>query len=242
MKKVSTSPRVSSVFIALSFSLLLFSSCKKDPPTYDAPTEHANVMAFNLSPDKSSIAYMLSGWPLGNYPLNFTNYTGMYLPVASLGAKEVMAVDFNSGAAIASSAGTLKDSMHYSLFLLGSKGDYKTIIVEDDINNLVSTPGKAWVRFINGITDDAGTPTINIGEADISEAATYGLMSAFKPVESGNHTASISYAGTIATTRTMMLEENKIYTVFLAGSNEQFHSQQGPQIRIVANGMASSIL
>jgi hypothetical protein len=216
---------------------LLFTACKKLSPDYQ-PNPSAGLMAFNLAPDKSAVAFTLSGNILGNAPLAYSSYTGVYLPIF-VGTREVRTVDYNTGSTLALATGDFADSNYYSAFLLGGNGNYRNVVVKDELNSLTAASGKAWVRYINAIADSASSPLVTIGtggENTVNENAPYAKVSGFVQVNSGAVNTAVNNGGNIAASRTITLEENKAYTVLFSGLPNQTDSSKAVQVRFIQNG------
>lgn len=212
---------------------LVFTACKKNDVEYPR-TPVAALMAFNLAPDKSAVGFSLSGNQFGNAALNYTGYTGTYLPIF-VGTREVRSVDLNSGSTIAFTNGSFADSMYYSAFVLGTTGNYRNVVVKDNLDSLTATAGKAWVRFVNAIPDSSSIPVVTIGN-DGSEPAAYATVSAFKQVDAGTVSSAINNNSNISVSRNITLEQNKIYTVLFVGRPGQADSSQAVQIKFIQNG------
>lgn len=226
---------------AAGFILLasvLFVACKKDNDTIPPKrVPQAGLMAFNLSPDQNAVVMSLGGSNLGNSSLGYNSYTGQYLPVYT-GAREVRSYDFNSGNTLATSNFTFADSGYYSAFLLGTTGNYRNVVVKDELETLTATAGKAWVRYINAIPDSVNAPTINIaagGTNVFNETGTYGNVSSFAMVNAGEVSTSVTNGEGIAATRNI-LEENKV----VHGDADRFawHNRQYKRCRVkfILNG------
>lgn len=213
---------------------LLFSACKKN--NNDLPQAPvAGLMAYNLAPDKSPIGFGISGNQFGNSPLYFSNYTGAYLPVYT-GSRQLVSVDYNSGATIATTNVNFADSMYYSVFLVGAGGSYRNVFVKDDLAPLTAATGKAWVRYINAIPDSSAAVSVSIADGDIAEQAAYATVSAFRQIPAGSFNTSISNGSSIAATRNINFEENKVYTILFVGLPNQTAPTQAIQIKYVLNG------
>ena len=220
----------------LMLSVVLFAACKKDNDTVTVHQPAAGLMAFNLAADKSPIGFTLSSNPLGNSPINYGGYTGVYLPVY-VGTREVRSFDYNTGSTIALSSQEFKDSSLYSVFLTGANGSYKNLVTTDDYSLVKPTTGKAWVRYVNAITDSTNVPSISIGEG--SETAGYATASPFKAVNAGSLNVAANNGGGINVSRTINVEENKVYTILFAGQPGQTDSTKSVNIKYVLNGTAS---
>src|SRR5690606_29329982 len=130
--------------------LLIFASCKKsDNQNPDIPA--AGLMAFNLAPEKSGIGFTLSGNNLTSSPLTYTSYTGGYHGIYT-GTRTVASFDDTNGNTITSRDFTFDQDKYYSLFLVGYGSAYKNVIVDDNLDSLSATSGKAYIRYINAFT------------------------------------------------------------------------------------------
>ncbi len=217
---------------------LLFTACKKDDAPGYVNTPAAGLMAFNLAPDKSPVGFTLSGNNLGNAGLDYTGFTGAYLPIY-VGSRELRSFDYNTGSTIAISNGEFKDSLYYSAFLLGANGVYRNVLVNDQLDSLAVVPGKAWVRYINAIPDSAANQTITIGtgtENPINENAPFASVSGFRAVAAGPVNTAVNNGTNISVNRTIDMEENKIYTVLFVGLPDQTDPARAVQIRFIQNG------
>jgi hypothetical protein len=237
MKKLMDVRRKFNVPILLGFLVVLvLSACKKDDPV-NTRTPAAGLVAYNLAPDKPAVGFTLSGNTFGNGILTYNGYTGNYLPIY-IGNREVRSFDYNTGSTIAISNNTFKDSAYYSLFLVGNNGAYKNVVVEDNYDNVIPTSGKAWVRYVNAITDSVAKPTVTIGSI-VNETANFSTVSNFKQVATGSINTSVTNGGNINVSRSLNFEENKIYTVLFVGSPNATDSSKAVKIRYIENGTAT---
>jgi hypothetical protein len=215
---------------------LLFAACKKDDTPQ--PAIHvAGLMAFNLAPDQAAVSFSLSGNNLGTSALAYNSYTGAYLPVYT-GSREIRAFDNNSGNTLALATGNFVDSMYYSAFLIGANGHYRNVLVQDNFDSLAVIAGKAYVRYINAIADSAATPLVTLmatGGEPITANAAFGVVSAFKPVNAGELTVTVSN-DSINASRVITLEENKVYTLLLAGLPGAADTTKTVQVKFITNG------
>lgn len=202
------------VAIGLVSSVLL-TGCLKDDNN-DNNVDNAGLMAFNLVPDRSSLAVRLSGNSLTNVPLAYNNFTGVYLGVFP-GSRSVEVFDAN-GQLTTTAAYTFEANRFYSLFVAGANGSYRNIITEDNFDDL-SASGTAYVRYINAIPDSA-RPTVTItanGSAVVTEQPAFGTVSGFTAVAPGSVTIDLNNGTTIDADRTITLESRKVYTILLTG-------------------------
>jgi hypothetical protein len=221
--------------ILLLGSELVFASCKKDKTEYTQPPA-AGFMAFNLSLDKPSVGFSLSGNNFGNTPLGYAAYTGVYAPIY-VGNREVRSFDYSNGSTIAISNMDFKDSSYYSAFLLGANGAYRNQVVEDNYTDVKPASGKAWVRYVNAIPDSVSTLSVTMGEAN--ETAAYGSVSPFRQVNAGTLSLAVNNGSNINASRSINVEENKIYTVLFVGLPGQTDSTKAVSIRYIQNGTAT---
>jgi len=237
MKKLKDLTRAyAPVLVGLVLITLFFAACKKDDPDYNNNVPAAGVMAFNLAPDKPAIGFTFDANRLGNLPLDYTNYTGTYLAVTP-GTRVVRSAEFYTGSTIATSSANFTDSMLYSVFLLGANGNYRNLVVQDDDPLVTPVAGKAWVRYINAIPDSSAPVTVTIGTG--SETAPFTTVSAFRQADAGQLAITVSNGGTINASRTIAIEENRVYTILLSGLPGSADPAQAVQIRFIQNGTAS---
>ena len=222
--------------MGLVLTVLLFTACKKEKiDQMNSPV--AGVMAFNLAVDKPAVGFALSGGTtLGNVALNYTGYSGTYLPVYP-GTRELRAFEYYMGTTIASTSATFVDSAYYSAFLMGATGNYRTVVVRDDMETPVPVAGKAWVRYVNAIPDSVSTVSVTVGSN--TQTAAYTTVSGFTQVNAGAVTISVSNGSSINASRTINMDENKVYTVLLSGLPNPTDPEKVVQIRFIQNGTAT---
>jgi hypothetical protein len=217
---------------------ILFSACKKYDNTANTRTPAAALMAFNLTIDKATVGVTLSGINLINAPLNYTSYTGGYIPVY-LGSRDVKSYDFNSATTLATSNQLFQDSVYYSLFVVGNNGSYHNIISYDSLRSLVPSSGQAFVRYVNVIPDSTISPLVTIssnGTNFISNNTPFGTVSGFTKVNVGNITIGVNSGDSVAATRTIAVEESKAYTILLTGIPHAVDTAKAVQIKFITNG------
>lgn len=224
-------------FLAITF---LFNACKKSNDTVHQPV--AGLMAFNLIPDKSSIGVAISSQSLTNSPLLYTSYTGGYLGVYA-GNRDITAYDFNTRATLATTSQLFADSTNYSVFAVGANGSYRNLIVKDNLDSLSSNTGEAFVRYVNAIADSTKQPLVTIssnGTDAFKDNAAFASVSDFKGVTPGNVSVNVTNESGINSSRTITLEQGKIYTILLVGLAGQTDSTKAVQIKFVQNGTIST--
>lgn len=225
---------------AALFAMVLFTSCLKTNDNNDSNTPVAGLMAFHLSPDKPSIGIALSGNNLTNTALDYINYTGGYLGIHP-GTRSVEAYDAGTGASFTGSDFTFNEGGYYSLFVVGAENEYRNVIVNDPLDSLPASAGKAYIRYLNAIPDP-GNPLVTISDNNgsaINEQAAFAAVSDFVEINAGNADIAISNDGSIQASRTVTLEERKIYTVLFAGIPGSEDTTKGIQIRYIENGTLS---
>jgi hypothetical protein len=209
-------------------------SCKKSNDNMSNPPSAA-VMAFNLAPDKAAVGISLSGSNLLQTPLPYGAYSGAYLSIYT-GNRIVEAYE-QGNPPFASTNFSFDSSRYYSVFVLGNKGNYKNLVVNDNFDSLASTD-KAYVRYINAIPDSS-KPQINIsagGSPVVTTAAGYSSLSDFVPVAAGDLSVSVNNEGSINSSRTISIEQKKVYTILLTGDPAATDSSAKVQIRYIQNG------
>ena len=222
------------ILSATLFVVLFLSACNKDEDLTPIPTAH--LMAFNLAVDKPAVGFTLSGNQFGNNVLDYSAYTGTYLPIFS-GSREVRSFDFTTGSTIAINQHNFSDSTYYSAFLIGYDGDYENVVVQDDYDQVTPVSGKAWIRYINAIADSTLSSSVSIGMVD--DNSSYGTVSPFSQVNAGSVDVTVSSGSSFDVQRTIELEENKIYTILFIGSPNHQDPDKTVAIRFIENGTAT---
>jgi hypothetical protein len=223
----------------LLFSVILF-SCKKDVDVPEQQTPVAGLMAFNLMPDQQSMGIDLAPNRLTNNPLGYTNYTGGYSGVYT-GNRNIISYDFYSGTSFSSTTFNFEDSSYYSLFVVGSNGNYENLIVKDNLDSLPAGSGKAFVRFVNAIPDSTKNTMVSISGNNmgiINEDAMFKTVSDFSLTDAGDITVKAT-SSDVDVNRTFRLEANKVYTILVVGIPGATDPAQAVQIKYILNGEVS---
>ena len=201
----------------VSASLLVLLSCSKNSQD-TSTTPAASVMAFNLAPDKSNVAFAVSGSRLGNTVLNFAQYSGNYLG-APPGDKVVQAFDNNSSNTIfASTSYTFQTDKFYSVFFVGKGAHYANLVVNDDISSLSGSSGNAYIRYVQAIPDSTSAFNVvvtNAGGTIISDVVGFPMISTFKAVTPGQITISVTNGNDITLNKSITTEVNHILKNYL---------------------------
>ena len=146
--------------------------------------------------------------------------------------------DVNSGATLATANHLFEDSAYYSVFVLGANGNYKNLIVKDSLENLASTTGEAFVRYVNAIPDSTKQPLVTVSSngTDVFKNNTpFASVSNFKAVAPGNVSIQVNDES-INSSRTIAVEQGKIYTILLVGIPQATDSTKAVQIKFIQNG------
>ena len=216
---------------------LVFGACKKDNiPNNRIPA--AGVMAFNLSTDKDAVGISLSGNNLFYLPLGYASFTGQYLPIFT-GNREVKSYNDNSYNILSANNQIFQDSTYYSIFVVGRNGSYRNIVVNDSLNNLITTPGQAFVRYINAIPDSTISPLVSIsskGTKVISNNIAFGVVTPFIKVNAGDIIIGVNNGDSIAFSRTISVEQSKAYTILIAGIPNAADTTKSVKIKFITNG------
>ncbi|WP_276483383.1 DUF4397 domain-containing protein [Paraflavitalea pollutisoli] len=220
---------------------VLLTACLKDKDYDNTPIPAAGLMTFNLAPDQSNLLVRLSGNLLTQQPLGYTNYSGVYQNIY-VGDRQIEAFNYNAGKTLTSSSYKFEDGKYYSLFVTGVDSAYRNIVAVDDFGKLDSTSstGKAYVRYINAITDTVNASTVTIaagGNNIVNESAAYGKVNEFTEATAGNVVVTVKNNNGVDATRTISLEANKVYTVLLLGKPGATDAAKQVQIKFVANGL-----
>lgn len=234
MFKSLFSPRSLTLVLVTGLSVL-FTSCLKESDRDEQPPSAAGLMAFNLTADKEPVAVTLSGNVLGT-PLAYSSYTGRYLSIFT-GSRNVASY-IPSSELLDSVSYNFKQGEFYSVFVVGSNGNYRNVVVEDDFDSLTASSGKAYVRYINGVSNvpsSAVTVSRN-GSNLINDNAALGQVSPFVAVDPGDISVNISNEGGVAVNRTITVAQRKAYTILLSGLPNQTDSSRSVQIKFIENG------
>jgi hypothetical protein len=235
MKKFWFKPGFVAMAGVLSLAVL-FSACKKNNESQSLPV--AGLMVFNLAPDKNQAGFTLSGNSLTYSPLSYSSFTGYYLNVYP-GSRAVEAYDQTG--TVASATTNFEVDKYYSAFLLGANGNYRNLIVKDNIDTLTAPNGVAYVRYINAIPDSS-KPQVNITTGDntlFNSPAGFATVSDFAAVAPGELSINLSNGGAINASRTITLESRKVYTVLLQGIPGHADQDKTVQIKFIANGQVN---
>lgn len=223
--------------LAIVFVITTLSSCLKTDDDV-VNQQSSGLMAFNLAPSRSAVTFTINGVVVTNPPLPYTNFTGGYVGVFP-GGGNIEAYDYYSGARIAGVPATFTTGKYYSVFLVGSDTSYYNIFTEDNIDSLPYVSGRAYVRYVNAIRDSGTAPAVRIsanGTDVFNGTAPFKTVSEFRAVNSGNVSVGITNEnGSVNASRSIELEENKVYTVLLAGRPGGI-TADSVQIKFISNG------
>lgn len=238
MKKVFSFLRVNLVPIGGIFLMaLIFSACKKTESNNQVfPV--AGLVAINLVPDVEAVGVAVSGNNFTTVPLYYSNYTGGYRAVYT-GQRNLETYNFNTRQSMAVTNQLFKDSSYYTLFVIGTQGNYKNVVVEDKLDSLPANTGESFVRFVNAITDSTTTPNVKIasgGTVLYNGVAPFGYVSNFKAVMPGDVMIEATNESIIAKDRTISVEKGKIYTVLLSGDPSASDTAKAVSIKFIVNG------
>lgn len=218
-------------------TVLLVACSKFDNDDNNNNSQAAGLMSFNLAPDQPAIGIALSGSNLTNTPLGYTNYSGTYQPIYP-GSRQVEAYSFQSDSTVATLTYNFETNKYYSVFVAGNNGVYTNIVTRDNFDSLSSSSGKTFVRYINAIPDST-KPTVTItanGTKVIDTPAGFSSVSDFVPADPGQVAITVKNGGTIDASRTISLEQGKVYTVLLAGVPGATDTTKAVQIKYILNG------
>ncbi|MEP7372883.1 MAG: DUF4397 domain-containing protein [Chitinophagaceae bacterium] len=238
MKIFFSSVRMSLVPLSgLLVATILFSACSKFKNDSNTNSPVSGLMSFNLAPDKSAVGIALGGNNLTNSPLAYTNYSGTYQLIYP-GNRAVESYDYLKDSTINTVDYSFAPDKYYSLFVVGANGNYKNVITSDNFDSLTSTTGKAYVRYINAIPDST-KPVVTVianGSNIINDNASFAGISDFKEVNTGNVEVKVNNNTTINASRTITLEQGKVYTILLVGIPGQTDTTKAVQIKYITNG------
>jgi hypothetical protein len=223
--------------VAIIGAGIFLSSCLKDKGE-DTDIPAAGLMAFNLAPDQQAIAITLSWNSLTQSPLNYTGYNGGYQNIYA-GMRNVETFGYPANSPLATASFNFEADKYYSVFFVGKDSSYRNIIATDELDSLPVVE-KAYVRYINAITDSVNTASVNItagGSNVVTDNAVYGNVSQFTQVNPGDINISVKNNNGVDANRTIQVESKKVYTVLLLGVPGATDENQKVQIRFIQNGL-----
>ena len=224
--------------LAVTIAGMLFSACLKDKDNNNANVPAAGLMSFNLAPDQQSVTITLSNNTLTRSPLAYTNFSGVYQPIY-VGNRQIAAFDYPETTPLASTSFNFEQDKYYSLFVVGINNNYRTIVAHDNIDSLSATNGKAYIRYINAITDSVNTSNVTIaagGANVVNDNAAYASISQFTPVNPGDVNIAVKNSNGVDANRTITVEQSKVYTILLAGVPGATDDSKKVQIKFILNG------
>lgn len=223
--------------LLLLASGVIFSSCNKMNDGENNNTAVAGVMGFNMAPDQAAIAITIDGNSITNSPLGYNNYTGMYIAVYA-GNRTFRTYSINGNTSLAETSVALDTNKYYSIYFLGTSGNYKHVFAEDKFDEMSGSNGKAYIRYIQAITDS--TPSrVRItggGNTWVDEDAGYSQTSAFVAVDPGELNIDLSNSADVDVSRTITVEAKKVYTILFMGISDSNNPELAEQIKFVTNG------
>lgn len=240
-ENATITPLLSRSGVVLSFTLLFifFTACSSDDNyNYPAPEEVAGFMAFNLITDQPTVGVALSGNQVGP-PLQYRNFTGGYLRIYP-GKRSTDAYAGRNGNTLSTTTYTYDPENYYSLFMIGTEDHYENVIVRDNLDTLQAGNETSYLRYINAIPNQEN-PDIEISQDSLNlytGTAAYGAVSPFMKSATGEVSITIKNNEKIDTSRTIRLENDKVYTLLLTGDPDARGSApESVQIRYIENGL-----
>lgn len=216
----------------------LLASCNKNDDDIQNP-DVAGIMAFNLAPDQHQVGFSITGNIFTQVPLDFGNYTVNYRPIYT-GNRTISAFNYGNGELLDSANANFENEKYYSTFLFGRDSSYQQVILQDELDSLPFVANKAFVRMVNGYTNNGVTPNIRYSLSDSSEIynqpLVYTGISSFKEVPVGELTLQAKTATEVISNRTVTIEANKIYT-FLLLDAPSGNPMDNPEIKFIVNGI-----
>jgi hypothetical protein len=219
---------------ALAACIFLFSACKKETTVNNTPV--SGLMAINLIPDQPAVDFIMSGKYLTNSPLPYTNFSGTYLSVYS-GNRSIALGLSNADTTVSSTDYVFEPSKFYSVFAMGANGNYRNVVLNDNIDSLSTGSGFAFVRYVNAVPDSskADVSIAQNGNNVLNANASFATASDFKNVNPGDVTITAS-GENYSVNRTITVEKDKVYTVMLMGLPEATDTAKAVQIKYIQNG------
>jgi hypothetical protein len=211
-------------------SMILFSACNKKSGVDNTQPDAAGLMGFNLVQGKS-VQIMIGGNVLPGSPLAFNNYTGTYLPIFP-GNRTIESFDYSTGSSLATASDSFAVNKYYSVFVVGTTGSYRNVIVNDNFDSL-TTASQAYIRYINAINGPSNVSVTISGTGVNNSNAAFGSVSGFEAVTPGSTTITVSDGASVNVNRTITTEANTVYTVLLSSGTT---SSDPAQIKYIVNG------
>jgi len=223
--------------LAVAAGGMLLTACLK---SNNNPNQQpvAGLMAFNLTSDQPAVAVTLSGNSLTQQPLGYGNYTGAYLSIYP-GDRTVQSYDFNLGKMLATTSFNFEQGKYYSAFVVGDSSSYRNVVTNDNLDSLAAVTGSGYIRYVNAIADTIHRPLVTIsagGNSVVNENAAFAAVSAFKPVAAGDVSIAVKSSAGVDSSRTITVEQNKVYTVLLTGVPGTTDATKTVQIKYIVNG------
>ncbi len=128
------------------------------------------------------------------------------------------AFDYPNPSPLVTSSHNFELNKYYSLFVVGIDSNYKNVITTDNFDSLSASSGKAYVRYINAITDSVNTARVTItsnGTAVVEDNAIYASVSEFEAVNAGEINIAVKSNNGVDVNRTISVEPKKVYTYFV---------------------------
>lgn len=223
---------------ALAATVFLLSACKKEMPVNNTPV--SGLMVINLVPDKSAVDFIMSGNYLTNSPLAYTNYSETYLSVYSGNRRVALGLP-NTDSTVSRTDYVFEPSKFYSVFAMGANGNYRNLVLNDNIDSLSATSLHAFVRYVNAVPDSskADVSIAQNGNNILNANASFATASDFTSVNPGDLTVTVS-GENYSVNRTISVEKDKVYTVMLIGIPKATDTAKAVQIKYILNGTVNS--
>lgn len=218
-------------------SFFIAGCSKNNGSDVNIPT--AALSSYNLAPDNLGATFILSGNILPGSPLSYPSYTS-YTDIYT-GTRDLQVLNNYSGSVLSTVSNTYDTSKYYSAFFMGANNAYSSIVVRDNYDSLSASTGKAYVRFVQAVPDSS-QPKVTIGSTDSTSTfnnVKYGYVSQFIPVAPGNIDINANNDSTIQTSRTISVEQAKVYTILIMGLPNATDTVTKVQIRYATNGTLS---
>ena len=98
------------------------------------------------------------------------------------------------------------------------------------------------MRYVNAIPDSTLLPTVTIssnGTNVFDSPSTFPAVSGFKGITPGNIAINVNAESTVNASRTITVEQGKIYTILLVGQPGATDSTKAVQIKFIQNGQVT---
>lgn len=235
------------IFAFFAASLLLMTSCKKDPTLGSELPEYAKVLLFHGVPSVDGVDVYIDGSKKTSASVTYGKETG-YLQTGTTARK--LQTKSVQGTIIDSSTLNVKKDVSYSYYVYKeSDGKNNTIATTDALT--APAAGKTKIRIIHLIPDIANSTPIDIQAVAVGGAPSFANdftnvkfrdSRDYYEIPKGTYDLKVKYYTTInpvipyASTTNITFAEGKIYTLVVHGFKSKSNTDpQAAKLSIIKN-------